>query len=530
MREKGSIELENLNKELFETCFPKNRHIDLEKLEETLKKGADANSLHEWQAFTSRWGNEGESRFPPLQIIAASDNASDAATLLIRFGGLLELDDPYTGNNVLHTTIAFKNAAYAAFLIDAIKTSETSTVKQLLNQKDRKQDWQNTPLILALKKGMQETAELLLTAGADGSIPDRFGTEPIHWAALLRYDNIIEQLLSQKINPGRLNKFNHTALQLYEYEPGPLDFEFKLKYEPTHQTVEVSLSTNLPEISEHRFHGFHRKKQAANPRISQLLTTEHQPKLSLQKQYVENFQMQDAIARSARFVTGMEYKDKILPVLQSEGQRFYGLRHTLPDYAPSNSQVMFGGLSRRQTPNLQVTHNAIIRSMASHSQIDKPTNRRNQAPQSSQDLETKTPSATSIPIVESSRDMFFHPLLRKSPSLLGLSLTTSSHSIPEDLKKALKDSSMLTDCVTKGFVSMESLIDLKENKPFVINALRCSNIYQGLCNNNITVEQLSNLTEEQVRSIVHKFQGNELHSKVVKYLEHNQVGKSLDPN
>lgn len=348
-----------LDTQLFDICSMDNKAIDLAQLKEILDKGANPNSLHKWTIFASSYGNEGSSRYPLLQIIAAGANAIEAAKLLLSYGAQLTSTDTYTGNTVLHTAIAVKNEDYAIFIIEEIKKSVDSDTKQLLDQKDRKSDWLNSPLVLAFKKGLKNTISALLSAGADGTIADRIGTRPLHWAALLRYDAIIEQLLTLGVDITVPTEFNHTAFDLYQYELRPLDQEFKLLYNPDNHTAKVTLTTNLPEISELRFHGFHRDKQPATPRICELLRSKQSHDFVLEQEYLENFKTQDAIARSARVVVGREYCPYILPNLRSEGEHFYGFKPTLPDYAPETNQSLFSGAKRKDLPDFKKTREQI---------------------------------------------------------------------------------------------------------------------------------------------------------------------------
>ncbi|OGT38924.1 MAG: hypothetical protein A3F12_01960 [Gammaproteobacteria bacterium RIFCSPHIGHO2_12_FULL_38_14] len=119
------------------------------------------------------------------------------------------------------------------------------------------------------------------------------------------------------------------------------------------------------------------------------------------------------------------------------------------------------------------------------------------------------------------------PLQPSSKNQSILFTSDSTVNIPIGLKKALNDSGMLKECVTKGYVTMEKLIDAYQNNPWVIKALGCSNIYNGICNNNITVDQLLKLNEEQVISIKHKFKDEALQTKVEDYINQNHKRKRI---
>ncbi len=107
---------------------------------------------------------------------------------------------------------------------------------------------------------------------------------------------------------------------------------------------------------------------------------------------------------------------------------------------------------------------------------------------------------------------------------------SSSIAAPVELQKALSDSRMLKGCLAKGHVTLDSLIDLQQDKPWVVDALRCSNIYKGICNHFININQLSKLTEEQVASVIHKFNGAELQLKVESLVKLNQQRNPAIPH
>lgn len=513
MFQRNSSEQAHLDSMLLDICKPQDGFIDLVQLDDILKKGANPNSLHPWPAFTNLYG-EDQSRFPLLQRIARAENAPEAAQLLLNYGADLRVVDPHTGNTVLHTAIALKNESYTLFLIEKIRNSNDLDIKKLIDQKDTKHpDWLNSPLVLAFKKGLEKVAKLLIDSGADVNLADRYGTQPLHWAALLRYNEIIQELLKQGADPHVVTKFDHNALELYQYELRPLDFELKLNYNKSSKSGSITFTTNLPELSDNRFHGFHRKKhQPADDHICHLLATPSHSRISLPEQYIQNFQMQDAIARSAAFIAGHEYERDVLPILRSEGEHFYGSNSKLPGYAVDINAVLFRGVRRKNSPDLDETRQLITNAMMAFKQAKE-------NPEKTVGL-SSGPSITD-PTKNETKFMITHPhrLLANSP--LFTTTATSNTFIPADLQHAINDSGMLRDCLTKKFVSINRFIELHEKTPYVIDALRCSNIYQGVRNNHITIEQLSELTEEQVNSIEHKFNDNALAVKVRDYIEQN---------
>jgi len=109
----------------------------------------------------------------------------------------------------------------------------------------------------------------------------------------------------------------------------------------------------------------------------------------------------------------------------------------------------------------------------------------------------------------------------KVQSTLFMPSFTSSNNVPGALQHALKDGG-LEDYIKRGHISLNQLIDLYEKSPWVIGALRCSNIRKGIYNQQIDIAQLSRLSEEQVNSTKHQFHDQELKSKVENYIKSNQ--------
>jgi hypothetical protein len=93
--------------------------------------------------------------------------------------------------------------------------------------------------------------------------------------------------------------------------------------------------------------------------------------------------------------------------------------------------------------------------------------------------------------------------------------------IPKSLQEALSDGGV-NDYLHRGHATMEQLISINEKTPYVIGALRCSNIRKGIYKRYIEIDQLSKLTEEQIHSIEHKFKDATLQSKVEEYVKSNQ--------
>lgn len=90
-------------------------------------------------------------------------------------------------------------------------------------------------------------------------------------------------------------------------------------------------------------------------------------------------------------------------------------------------------------------------------------------------------------------------------------------SIPLDLANALK-AGKVQDYIDKKHTTLSELITLQQEKPWVITALRYSNIRTGVYESHITIDQLCRLSEEQIHSLESKYYKEELAAKIEEYL------------
>ena len=88
------------------------------------------------------------------------------------------------------------------------------------------------------------------------------------------------------------------------------------------------------------------------------------------------------------------------------------------------------------------------------------------------------------------------------------------------MQKALTDGSV-QEYIDKRYATLTQLITIHSSQPWVINAMRCNNIRQGIYNRNITIDEICKLTEVQVGAILHEFKDTELKLKVNEYIEEN---------
>ncbi len=73
----------------------------------------------------------------------------------------------------------------------------------------------NTPLVLALKRGNREIAKALITAGANVNGQGFRGFTPLHWACILRLNDIIDLLLTKGANAQIVNAFGRKPADYY---------------------------------------------------------------------------------------------------------------------------------------------------------------------------------------------------------------------------------------------------------------------------------------------------------------------------
>ena len=73
----------------------------------------------------------------------------------------------------------------------------------------------NTPLVLALKRGNHELAKALIIAGANVNGQGFRGFTPLHWSCILRFNDIIELLIAKDANSQIENAFGKKPLDYY---------------------------------------------------------------------------------------------------------------------------------------------------------------------------------------------------------------------------------------------------------------------------------------------------------------------------
>ncbi len=210
----------SLNEKLLAVCQSNDSNIiDIDQVRSLLAEGADANSKHACELFPMA-STEGPRLFPLLHVIAGKDNSVQVAEALIEYGARIDATDTGIKNTPLLTAIALEDEKLAEFFIsEAVRQSDLVT----LSCADLGFECQNTPLVLALKKDMDNIASMLVVNGADPNVKCRNGQTALHWACILRKTEIIKTLLEHDIDTQCLNDYGYTPYDYYVYEIKLLD-------------------------------------------------------------------------------------------------------------------------------------------------------------------------------------------------------------------------------------------------------------------------------------------------------------------
>lgn len=238
-----------LNKELLSACLSKSSSsIDLEKVRSLLERGADPNYSGQCNLFPNASNNPSYT-FPILHVIAGKENSTEVAQLLIEYGAELDKVDSCIMNTPLLTAIALRDEKLARFLILAITSSEKTELRKVLNQQDVGKECQNTPCVLALKKDMDKLALLLIQVGVDVNITCRDSETALHWACMLRKNDVVKALLQKGAQFDRINRFGRVPSEYYCYQMSLIDI-----VETIGHTDVVSFQANMSEFSDLYFH------------------------------------------------------------------------------------------------------------------------------------------------------------------------------------------------------------------------------------------------------------------------------------
>lgn len=124
----------------------------------------------------------------------------------------------------------------------ALHLMKLDTEKISLDKADYEYNAQNTPLLLACKRGNTRIALQLIELGANVNCQDFRGFTPLHWASILRLNEVIELLLKSGADPTIKNAFGKLPLDYYVEEIKANDLSFY----PT--SVEIKVEDNNPTV------------------------------------------------------------------------------------------------------------------------------------------------------------------------------------------------------------------------------------------------------------------------------------------
>jgi hypothetical protein len=142
-------------------------------------------------------------------------------------------DNEFLRNTALHDAIINNNTALATRYVTLDKEGFVEDGRSIINERSGG----NTPLLLALKRGDIETALAILAhPHVDVSLPDSNNLTALHWACMLRQDEVIHALIAKGANPASPWVYDvdraplrKTTKELYEHE---IDLQkFKRYYE-----------------------------------------------------------------------------------------------------------------------------------------------------------------------------------------------------------------------------------------------------------------------------------------------------------
>jgi|GEM_PF-4161204 len=237
-----------LNNELFKLCTQDALSIDIAEVRRLLKAGADANTSLPYDLFPMAWEDKLTNSFPLLHVISRYDNAVEVAKLLIEFGADITTRDNGIGNTPLLTAIALQNKTLAKFYIPtAFKTGDSEILKTL-SQADHGSECQNTPLILAQKTNMDDVALMLIQCDANPNAICRDGQTAMHWACMLRKNDVISALLQSGADARLINNYDVSTYDYYIYNISLIDVANPI--DPQHPTIAKSHTSNMSEFSD----------------------------------------------------------------------------------------------------------------------------------------------------------------------------------------------------------------------------------------------------------------------------------------
>jgi hypothetical protein len=131
-------------------------------------------------------------------------------------------DNVFQPNTAIHDAIINSNTALAVQYVELDKNGIVEDGRTIINETSGG----NTALLLALKKGDMDVALAILAhPDVDVSLTDDNGLSALHWACMLRQDEVINALIEKGANPllpwtweGSSGPLSLTPKALYEHQ------------------------------------------------------------------------------------------------------------------------------------------------------------------------------------------------------------------------------------------------------------------------------------------------------------------------
>ena len=131
-------------------------------------------------------------------------------------------NNEFLPNTALHEAILDNNSALAGRYVELDKEGFIEDGRSIINERSGG----NTPLLLALKRGDMDTALAILShPQVDISVADNNNLTALHWACMLRQDEVIEVLIERGADPASAWIFENereplrkTTQELYEHQ------------------------------------------------------------------------------------------------------------------------------------------------------------------------------------------------------------------------------------------------------------------------------------------------------------------------
>ena len=124
--------------------------------------------------------------------------------------------NPLTPKNMENQTTK-TNKELNSFFFEALKNSDRSACRHLISKGadvNTRFPFEDTPLIIAAKKGSLKLCELLIKHGADINPQGDQQLNPLQWASAKGYPDIIELLIKHGADVNSEDMFNQTPLFL----------------------------------------------------------------------------------------------------------------------------------------------------------------------------------------------------------------------------------------------------------------------------------------------------------------------------